>query len=52
MTDKNLIPIRTIVKNLEQKKMTCDWADVLAIQSKINFYQNKLDNGIEYEPCF
>jgi hypothetical protein len=52
MTDKNLISIRTIVKNLEQEKMTCDWSDVLAIQAKITFYKNKLDMGVLYEPAF
>jgi hypothetical protein len=48
----NHLPITDIIKRLERRKMTCDWADVDAIQKKISYYQGKLDNGAEYEIAF
>jgi len=50
--DTNLTPITAIISTLERRKMTCDWADVGAIQRKITYYQGKLDSGIEYEVNF
>lgn len=52
MTDPNLINLHDKVAELERFKMSCDWDSVPFIQDKIIEYQNKISNGIEYEPAF
>lgn len=52
MTDNNLLPINDIIKKIERRKMTCDWEDVASLQTKIAYYQNKLANGVKFEPAF
>jgi len=52
MIDKNLISIDNIIRKLQHQKMVCSWEDVDNIQSKITFYQSKIDQGILYEPAF
>jgi hypothetical protein len=52
MPNNNMIAIKGILKSLERRKMTCEWSEVEAIQTKIDFYNNKLANGIQHEPAF
>jgi hypothetical protein len=48
----HITPIRDTIARLEQRLFTCDWSDVLNIQNKIKVYQDKLNNGILFEPDF
>jgi len=52
MKDPNMTDISAKIKELEQRKFTCDWSMVSVIQCRIADYKAKLSRGINFEPAF
>lgn len=40
------------IAELKQEIVAADWDDLVTLEKKLSYYQEKLDNGERYEPRF